>query len=310
VKEQTITEEVAKDLENQSVQMSSEVGALSSRIEQQKHALARRLAVLYRLGNLSYLRIILGLSAGQNPLEAASMLSYLVRRDARMVGAYRESQRKIGTDRARLTLQRGKIVRIQRTILENRRAVEAKKLQKESLLASLRTQSSSSVQKIAQLEEKEQRLQRLFNLLYAHNNDAGLQAQKISEFKGALQWPLTGHVIQGFGRQRNLKFATFTQSNGIKIAAAAGAVAHAVFNGTVLFSQWFKGYGNLLIVDHGDRVFSLYGNIRGATVHVGERVIAGQVIGYVADNEEGSDSYLYFEIREDNRPSDPQTWLR
>ncbi|HVT01778.1 MAG TPA: peptidoglycan DD-metalloendopeptidase family protein [Thermoanaerobaculia bacterium] len=310
LREQTLAEEVAADLENRSVQLTTEMTDLTARVAQQKRALSQRLAVLYRLGNLSYLRIILGLNAGQNPLEAASMLSYLVRRDARLVDSYRVSQRKLDSDRSMLTSHRARITQMQEKIAESRRNVEARKRQKETLLVSLRSQSTSSVLKIAELQEKEQRLQRLFNLLYAHNSGDAIHREKVTSFKGALQWPLMGKLIEGFGRQRNSKFATFTQSNGIKIAAAPGADAHAVFNGTVLFSQWFRGYGNLLIVDHGDRVFSLYGNIRGATVHVGESVVAGQVIGFVAENEEGGDSYLYFEVREDNRPSDPRSWLR
>lgn len=310
VREQTLAEEMAADLGNRSSQLASEVSELTLRIAKQKQALSQRLAVLYRLGNLSYLRIVLSLSSGQNPLEAASMLSYLVRRDARLVESYRSSQGKLESDRAQLASHRSRITEMQAKIAQNRRNVEARKRQKEVLLVSLRSQSTTSVLKIAELQEKEQRLQRLFNLLYAHSPRDSIHVEKISSFKGALPWPLTGKVIEGFGRQRSSKFATFTQSNGIKVAAGAGADARAVFNGTVLFSQWFKGYGNLLIVDHGDRVFSLYGNIRGATVRVGERVAAGQVIGFVAENEEGGDSYLYFEIREDNRPSDPQSWLR
>ena len=85
---------------------------------------------------------------------------------------------------------------------------------------------------------------------------------------------------------------------------------HAVFQGTVLFSQWFKGYGNLIILDHGNRVFSLYGNLKGPAVAVGDQVASGQAIAGVSEAEEPAAGYLYFEIRNDNRPEDPQKWLR
>src|SRR5258708_9303779 len=84
----------------------------------------------------------------------------------------------------------------------------------------------------------------------------------IRTVEGALGWPVAGKVIEPFGRQRNAKFATVTTNNGVKIAAAPGSPVHAVFGGTVLFSQWFKGYGNLIIVDRVNRVFSLYGNLK------------------------------------------------
>ena len=117
-------------------------------------------------------------------------------------------------------------------------------------------------------------------------------------------------VIEPFGRQRSTEFDTFVVNNGIRIAADPGVPVRAVFAGTVLFAQWFKGYGNLIILDHGDRVFSLYGNTRGSSLTVGETVQAGATIALVAEGDEGRTGNLYFEIREDNRPTDPRGWLR
>jgi len=84
----------------------------------------------------------------------------------------------------------------------------------------------------------------------------------------------------------------------------------AIYPGTVLFSQWFKGYGNLVILDHGNRVFSLYGNLKSPLVAAGDRVNGGQMIAGVGESDEAQAGYLYFEIRQDNRPEDPQKWLR
>ena len=106
------------------------------------------------------------------------------------------------------------------------------------------------------------------------------------------------------------KFSTVTFNNGLKIAAAAGTEVRSIFPGTVLFSQWFKGYGNLIILNHGNRVFSLYGNLKSPSVAVGDKVRAGQAIAGVGESEEAQLGYLYFEIRQDNKPEDPQKWLR
>ena len=128
--------------------------------------------------------------------------------------------------------------------------------------------------------------------------------------QGALEWPARGKVFERFGRQRNPKFSTFTINNGLKIEAVAGTPVRAVFQGTVLFSQWFKGYGNLIILDHGNRVFTLYGNLKAPAVAVGDRIATGQPIAGVGESEEASSGHLYFEIRQDNKPEDPQKWLR
>jgi len=132
----------------------------------------------------------------------------------------------------------------------------------------------------------------------------------IRTVQGALDWPVSGKVIERYGRQRNPKFATYTVNNGLKIEAAPNTQVRAVFQGTVLFSQWFKGYGNLIILDHGNRVFSLYGNLKQPAVAVGDRITTGQPIAGVGESEEAASGHLYFEIRNDNRPEDPQKWLR
>ena len=121
---------------------------------------------------------------------------------------------------------------------------------------------------------------------------------------------MQGKIIEQYGKQVNARFATVTFSNGWKIAAAPGSDVRAVYPGTVLFSQWFKGYGNLIVLDHGHRVFSLYGNLKAPAVAPGDRVTAGQTIAGVGESEEAPPGFLYFEIRQDNRPEDPQKWLR
>ena len=132
----------------------------------------------------------------------------------------------------------------------------------------------------------------------------------IVSVQGALGWPVEGKVVERFGKQRNPKFSTVTMNNGLKIEALPGSPVRSVFQGTVLFSQWFKGYGNLIILDHGNRVFSLYGNLKAPIVAVGDRIGTGQTIAGVGEGEDGLSGYLYFEIREDNQPRDPQKWLR
>jgi len=185
--------------------------------------------------------------------------------------------------------------------------------QKQAVLARLRTEESSAAQQLAALEEKARRLQRLVDTLSLQKRGVAATLD-IRSVQGALPWPVDGKVIEHFGRHRNPKFATYTVNSGLKIEAAPGTQVRAVFQGTVLFSQWFKGYGNLIILDHGNRVFSLYGNLKQSGVAVGDRIAGGQSIAGVGESEDAqagvTSGYLYFEVRHDNRPEDPQKWLR
>ena len=176
-------------------------------------------------------------------------------------------------------------------------------------MTKLQGEETGTEQQLAVLEEKARRLQRLVDNLSQQKPGLG-PALDIRSVQGALAWPVDGKIIERFGRQRNPKFSTFTINNGLKIEAAAGTPVRAVFGGTVLFFFCFKGYGNLIILDHGNRVFSLYGNLKSVTVAVGDHIATGQSLAGVGESDDASAGYLYFEIRQDNRPEDPQKWLR
>ncbi|MGH9456334.1 MAG: murein hydrolase activator EnvC family protein [Thermoanaerobaculia bacterium] len=300
---------VERQLVSQRREIADRVVALEEGIRRHERYLSKRLAALYRMGRVPYLRLLLSMDPRADPLRGASMLAYLVGRDARAVSAFQRSQERLVIEEGRLAEKEAQIVRTRQAARERQAAVASKRKEKAALLAKLRSESRRSAAELAELEEKARRLERLFELLYRENTSAG-RAAPITEFKGALGWPVRGEVIEEFGRQRSTRFNTYVINNGIRIAADPGTPVRALFSGTVLFAQWFKGYGNLIILDHGDRVFSLYGNTRGSTLAVGDRVDAGATIALVAEDEEGDSGYLYFEVREDNRPADPRTWLR
>ena len=295
-------------LESDRLATERQIGEIIPKIDAQRAELRKRLAALYRLGRLSYVRLFLDMEQ-RDPTVGLSMLSYLVEHDARVVAKYQETTRQLTIQRQEFEAKKTQLAQVRRDVEARRREVVRAYRQKEKLLASLRVQASGSELQLAELEEKATRLERLLTLL-ASQKGAMIPKADVREVRGALAWPVKGAVIERFGRQRNPKFATVTNNNGIRIAAPAGTPVEAVFQGTVLFSQWFKGYGNLIILDHGNRVFSLYGNVKAPAVAVGDLVTTGQPIAGVGESEEAAAGHLYFEVRQNNRPEDPQKWLR
>ena len=296
-------------LESERATVAAQIEALVPRIAKQKELLRKRLVALYRLGGVGYLRMFLAVGDQKDPSAAMSMLSFLVTNDGRMIRRFQEARAQLAFENERLAEQQRQLAATAKVIEEQRKAIAAAHAQKERLLARLRREARGSEVEIAELEEKARRLERLVALL-ANQHGPSDATFDIRSFRGALAWPVEGEVIESFGRQRNPKFATYTTNNGVKIGAPPRAPVKAVFQGTVLFSQWFRGYGNLIILDHGNRVFSLYGNLIGPSVAVGDRITTGQPIALVGDAEDGQSGYLYFEVRQDNRPEDPTEWLR
>ncbi len=308
-RELDIAVRLESDLEQQQHETEAQIAALAPRIEQQKMFLRKRLVALYRLGRLSYVRLLLSLDDRRDPIEAMSMLTYLASRDARAVSGFDATRRQLRARTAELSERQRKVMEARQVIEQRRQAVAVTHTRKERLVALLRREGSQSEQQIATLEEKAVRLERLIDVLSRQNAGMAVETD-IRTFQGALSWPVTGKIVEAYGRQMDPKFSTVTFNNGLKIAAAPGTEVRSIFPGTVLFSQWFKGYGNLIILDHGNRVFSLYGNVKSPAVAVGDRVPAGQAIAGVGEAEESQMGYLYFEIRQDNKPEDPQKWLR
>jgi septal ring factor EnvC (AmiA/AmiB activator) len=301
--------DMQSQLEEQRREAEWQIAAIVPRIAREKQFLRKRLAALYRLGGLSYVRMMLSIDDRRDPVQAMSMLSFLVSRDARAVTRFQAERGQLRLRTIDLADRKQKVAAARRVVERRQRAVVAARAEKERTLFSLRIQGSESEVKLAGLEEKAKRLEHLLDAL-SRQKGTGTAATDIRSVQGALAWPVAGKIIERYGKQRNAKFSTVTFSNGLKIAAAPGAEVRSVFAGTVLFSQWFKGYGNLVILDHGNRVFSLYGNLKSPAVAIGDRVNAGQALAGVGESEDAHSGYLYFEIRQDNKPEDPQTWLR
>ena len=112
-----------------------------------------------------------------------------------------------------------------------------------------------------------------------------------------------------FGKVVNPRFKTVTVQNGVELKAPAGAEVRAVAPGRVVHAGWFKGYGNLVIVDQGDGYHTLVAHLASMTTAMGEEVEAGTLLGTVGDTGSLRGPSLYFEVRERGRPVDPRAWM-
>jgi len=128
--------------------------------------------------------------------------------------------------------------------------------------------------------------------------------------RGRLSWPADGRVVAEYGPQVNPRFGTKTFRNGIDIEATEGSNIAAVFPGHVVYTGWFRGYGNLIIVDHGGEYYTVYAHAADIRVTEGDEVKQGQLIGTVGDTGSLQGPRLYFEVRHEGKPQDPAQWLR
>ena len=128
--------------------------------------------------------------------------------------------------------------------------------------------------------------------------------------RGKLKFPVEGKIITFFGEHEDQEFATVSFNKGIEITAQLGSPIKAVLKGTVIYSGWFKGYGNIIIIDHGAGLYTLSGHVSELLKPVGTPVKTGATIARVGDTGSLKGSNLYFEIRHHGQPLDPLEWLK
>ncbi len=136
--------------------------------------------------------------------------------------------------------------------------------------------------------------------------DASSASRPFASLKGRLDLPVRGELMNRYGTPREETGATW---KGLFIRSVAGETVHAVADGRVVYADWLRGFGNLLILDHGSRFMSLYANNDGLLRKVGESVRGGDPIAHVGASGDNVESGLYFELRRDGKPFDPLGWV-
>ncbi|ENO83758.1 murein hydrolase activator EnvC family protein, partial [Thauera linaloolentis] len=130
---------------------------------------------------------------------------------------------------------------------------------------------------------------------------------RFAQLRGQLRFPVRGELVGRFGAPRAEGGTTW---KGVFIRAGTGADVKAVAAGEVVYSDWLRGYGNLIIVDHGGDYLTVYGNNDTLLKEVGDAVSGGDAIASVGTSGGAGDSGLYFELRHQGRPLDPMQWVR
>lgn len=282
-----------------------------------------RLQRLQRLGRVGYARIVWGTSSAQQLGRAARMMTHMAREDsARLVG-YRELTAQLAEAEQRLTVRREEAVELRAAAREALAAARGAAAERRQLLARIADERDQQLHVVEELERARRALDGAVAAYRpaASTATTGPAASGTAESRSsqggvvplegrrrALPWPAAGDIARRFGRQRDARFGTTIVRNGIDITAAAGTAVRAVHAGTVAFADTFDGFGRLVIVDHGEGAFSLYGYLSLTAVAQGERVLAGQRVGDVGEAPAGGPA-LYFELRVDGRPVDPLQWL-
>jgi septal ring factor EnvC (AmiA/AmiB activator) len=279
--------------------------------EKVARALVARARVLHRFGRYGYFRVILESRDVHDFLQGLERLDALARRDGTLLARYRELEARKQADIAREEALKAELDRL---YIQGRREVDqmaSLRREREALLSREKNATSSRRDEVVALSDKAERLERLLQRLSQSSASQAVDASGgIRPWKGVLDWPARGALVETFGRHRHPRFDAWTFSNGIALSMAAGTPVHAVYGGRAIYAQWLAEYGNLVILDHGDGVLTLYAWLQGITVSAGSQVAAGSPVGAAGWGPGRDEPGLYFEVRDRQKASDPVAWLR
>jgi murein hydrolase activator len=302
--------------------LRAEIRRLEGDRSKQQDGLAKRLRVIYKLhAQGGALPLIL---SSDDPVARAAtvrQLSRVAALDAQMIREYRGTSDRLGEKRAREESRREEMASLLTDARREQAEVDRDAAKRRGLLARVRDERAYHERMVGELSEAARRLEAFVKELQSRQRrvakvpppKGGVEAPAGPGFgtlRGRLPWPADGKIVTAFGSQIHPRFGTRTFRNGVDIEASEGTDVGAVYAGHVLYTGWFKGYGNLIILDHGNDYYTLYAHVAEIQVREGDDVRQGQRIGTVGDTGSLAGARLYFEVRHKERPLDPEQWLR
>ncbi len=191
--------------------------------------------------------------------------------------------------------------------LEQQQADKVKQLEeniakKNELLYKIKHQVEAHEELVVELEKVAGKLKKI-------TLELGLPETDFASLKGSFPMPVEGVVISFFGLEKDSRFATVTSNKGIEVEARFRDPVKVIHNGQVVFASWMKGYGNLLVVDHGGSYYSVYAHLDEFTCALNDQLLALAIVGRVGRGVLSDTASLYFEIRKGGIPEDPLTWV-
>ena len=301
--------------------LRGEIQQLQKQRAGQELALSRRLRAMYKVhAQGGALPLLL---SGDDPVAravAVRHLTSLAALDARLIQEYRGTSDRLDDRRRREEARQRELADLKSDAQREQTDADRDAAKRRVLLARVRDERTYHERMVGELTEATRRLEAFISDLQAKQRRlARVPPPKgaavppgvgFGTLRGRLPWPTEGRIIAAFGAQVHPRFGTRTFRNGVDIEANEGKDVAAVFGGHVVYTGWFKGYGNLIILDHDNEYYTLYAHMADIGVKEGDDVRQGQRIGTVGDTGSLDGPRLYFEVRYQGKPQDPEQWLR
>ena len=280
-------------------------------LSNQRQLLAGQIRASYATGKQEYLKILLNQKDPASLGRILTYYDYFNRARSEEIGQLTQTIDSIKETQQRLKEEQHKTREFQQQRQDEKRALTTSKVKRKKLINKLRLEISSKSGQLEQMQRNEKELQQILKQLELALEEFPTATPTIHEpfsrLRGKLKWPVKGRHLHSFGSSRKLANLRW---NGVVIKAKEGANVRSIAHGQVIFSDWLRGYGLLIIIDHGDGYMSLYGHNQSIFKDVGDSVDRNEVIALIGSSGGSTQSALYFEIRHNSKPTNPKRWCK
>jgi murein hydrolase activator len=306
-----------------------EIIRVTDEANRKKQEIERRLASLYKAGELGAVRMFFSAESFPQMAENIRYMRSILDNDKKIFAEY--DQKVVELRNLKVDLERDAAAksRIKAGIAVKKLEIEQEKNKKAAYLVKVRQDRASYEKSLKELQANAARLQSMMERLDAlsrrklssRHEKPGSRMKPLAELppvpdrgfasqKGRMSLPARGEIVETYGKHKHPEFNSYTFSKGFSIAAGAGSDIKAIYEGSVIFADYFKGYGNMIIIDHGGGYFSLYAHAAKILKKVGADVARNETVATVGDVDSSKGPLLYFEIRHQGKPVDPAGWVR
>ncbi|RUO42695.1 peptidase M23 [Aliidiomarina taiwanensis] len=300
------TEQALAGLRARIRELEAEQRTLQDSLQTQAQLLADQIDAAYRAGDYSFLQLLLN---QENPARFERMLEYFRHlNEARLaqLEQLHATEVELKEVQAQLEQQQSQLAQRRAEQAEQRNQIEQQRQRQEQRVAELQQAQASASASLQAMQQNEQEVTALIASLADVLRSTNIQLAGLGNLRGSLPWPLKGRIRHRFGEQRSSQ----VNWRGLVIEAEAEQPVHSIADGRVLFADWLRGFGLVMVLDHGDGYMSLYGYNQALMFDVGQAVRKGQVISLAGQSGGQREPGLYFEIRHRGDPVNPLRFLQ
>lgn len=299
-----LKEEYEKKME-ESKRIRRELDKINEKIKKEEKRLSERIVAIFKIYQWGYLPALFNIENLSNFMINYKFLNILAKSDKKMIEELRADFQKQKEYLVELDRVKEDLVKKGEELKRKKDDLILKKENKNVILSKIRKEKILYHTAIEELEESTRMIEKMLNEFVSGSEE--MDREFVSK-RGELKMPVDGKIIKSFGREIDPRFHTIIYRKGIVIKVEENSPVRSIFAGKVAFAGTFSGYGNLIIIKHGENYYSVYARLSEIYKEEGDKVDTGEIIGRVGPAGLFDDG-LYFELRKGGKPLDPELWF-